>query len=525
MLKISREYSRKTCLLLMSICIIIFITVQQYNISNFITGSMLESELYVVQPDTGSYLIYDSDFILHPFASFRSPGYPLFLKLFTIGKSSKIHDVYQKMRNYKADDLWNYGRGYKGIMAAQLFQEEGLAPALNMVVIVQFLVLCFSVVFLYYSLLPKNASFLEIIVYGLLLLICLYIVPIPSIRWIMSESLGQPFLFISIGFLLSFHKKQKAFLIYLACFFSVYTFLIRPAALVVVMITTLYLIYLLFKDRLKHKYEYTICGSILFIGYAYILLLSITCGNLSFGTIQYAVSMRRIVYFLEENDIDNMPTQRARKASEKLLEEKAKNYPLVMSELKKRFRNKSIQSISLANRYFHIAEPLSLQIMGIFWQDKEWRDREIKDFGADLTRLTREIEQGLSINHSRELFKIRLGYLLTTIGVIKDWKAGILSRLGIFPSIIALIILILAFALCKDIRFLIIILASTHILSVLAIAYSHVMLDRYYSFTELIYILSITIAIYSLLRKILSTIQIKKLTEILRITSNKLHLF
>ncbi|WP_165078209.1 MULTISPECIES: hypothetical protein [unclassified Desulfovibrio] len=388
-------------------------------------------------------------------------------------------------------------------MAALLFREEGLAPSLNLIVIVQFLILCFAIVFLYSALLPSNASCVELILYGLILLLGLYIAPPASMRWILSESLGQSTLFIWTASVLLFHKTNKIFFLYLSCFFALYTFLIRPVALAALIISTFYLIYLFYKKRLKRNIEYEINGIILLFGYVYIMFLSLTCGNLCFGTIQYQVSVRRIAYFLEEKDIQNMPTSRSKILAEKLLNEKIKNYDQVESDLKKRYRNKPLQSISLPTRYNHFAEIINDRIGGVYWKSsKEWRNPAIKYSLLDLTHITREIENGLSINHSRELAKVRVGYFLSTLGVVKDWRPGVLARKGIAYSISALVILVLAFMLCKDIRFLIIVLVSTHQFSVLAVAYSHIMLERYYTYTEPIYIIAILVALYGLLKKV-----------------------
>lgn len=442
-------------------------------------------DLYIITPDTWAY----RGVSLNPWQSIRSPGYQAVVNLFLAGKRAAVVALDKNAAQYSYQELFGPARTIE-----KLYRQHGLANRLNALVCAQILLLALAVAALFLAIsrfVPAPAAF--VCVMGALL-----IAPGSNPCCIMSESLAQPLTYLALACLLFFWSGKKFFWLYLACALSVWAYLARISCLSLLLLTTCCVVFCPLAAGFCRWRRYGAALLLLLPGYAYIALLSITGGHFFVGTLAEASNNIISLWFLEPGDIQNMPTERAKKFAAAFLEGKPEFEKTFMRARHPGFAE-SRQKYSPQARFNLYGWNYAFEgTLGVY--DKLAADPDIGPLSLrERARLSHEVRSGVMRRHRAEWLALAWHNFWAALGYDKTLALSrIASRLG-SHAMTAGLLLILAAALAKPAASLPpLLLAAAHLLQLLACAVGTSLNQRYIELTEPLLAIAIFLAVYSL---------------------------
>lgn len=455
-------------------------------------------EKFLVSPDSATYYTI----ISNPWkctdqlgAARRSPGYALFLYPFFWGSRDTIDTI----QRFNATSLKNfkYWWGASINNMYNLYKQKNVLEIFNRIAYVQSFIMAAAIVLIYIALsqyFPYTVSFFSII-------LAIFFLPLENPYCILSESLAQPLSLVSFSLLLIYYKSKKFIYLYAGCLICSICFLIRPSCIFLTLIFFSCLTYFLIKNSFRYFIKFFISFLLLIsVSSGYILYLSIPYGKIIFGTLSYHTYSALAFYFLNEDDIKSMPTERSKRLGNIFLT----NKEAIISHIEKydpNFRHRR-QKDSLPKAFTYISEGYAFHGR-TFLDDKLKEDSEFNRLTLlERTRIFDEMKRGIYKNHLMQLLRIRLSNFLSAFDFFNDYRTTRLTNIiGYKLSIIGYGILSIAVALANSRRFPVIILFSSHIFSVAVCACSYIIIPRYVRFTETLLLISFLLSLYIIASK------------------------
>lgn len=469
------------------ICVSLFIFV-------FVFFTTLDSSLnkyggtYLHNPDTAGYLKPALD----PWTSQRLPGYGLFLYPFLEPHRAKLEIAINNARKLPGEEVFRVGK-----RLPEFINAEGLQGVFDNIVLSQRLLLSLGAAFLVYA----CSLYFNAIVVGACFLLGIQIAPLVNPAWLISESVAQPLAFFSIGLLLLYFKKRKVLFLFLAILCSSYLYLVRASGLCMIGLCGMVWIYFLYKERFSHIYKYFLAATGFLPALAYIAYISITSGYLIFGTHHIVSDVQFSCYFLQKEDIENMPTLRSREYARIYLDK----VEAWKEEHGKRFwpdfedwpRTKSF-----GYRYNVSVWPLASgpvrHVLAELANNPQIGPLSLKE----RVKLGRELKKGVLKRHMGDRISTVGCNILAGLGYYSDFRVSALGQYGFSLTIAGLSAWCLALLLCPRVRFCLFLPGSLHLLHVVAIAYGNFVLSRYINLTETLFVFAIFLSLWALLGRL-----------------------
>lgn len=437
-----------------------------------------ENQGYFLSRDTRGYMLFSG--WRDPWRSYRSIGYRLFLYPFLHHDVQKFTLAWDKARNAGIDVWMDNAKPLYSIA-----KETGIAKKFKAISLVQRIVeaLAFSVFYLALCRwLPAAPAFIA-------LLVAVLFAPPPSPYAILTEPLTCALTWFCAAFLLYAPKSTlKIFCVAMACLCASLAFLIGPRTLSLVGLCSLIFLGLAWcriRERAWLRLVKSVCAfSPLMLAYAYIGWLSVTGGQVFLHT-QWDVPYFTFLYLAEAEDIQYMPTERARK------------YAIWYVERKKDFFNAIKNGTGGFPKFdAQLHSPVSARgnmgnLLVYYGPLREsWKyfknDKDIANPRQNIkATLGKELTAGLWHRHTGDII---LGWgqnFIAGLGYYKDvYLLRLLPSVSFAVNMGALILAVLAIMLYPGTRWPIGIMVGIHIMAIIATAIGHFMIGRYVISTQ-----------------------------------------
>lgn len=432
--------------------------------------------------------LYITSTELDPWKTYRTPGYPLVCALFF---SPETHQV---IRNSLKDH--SYIELFHERHVEKILVDSGLEKPFVSLVIFQRLVQAASIAFFFMAL----CEFFPTIISFCALTMGLFVLPLANPYNILTETLAQSLIFSCLACLFFFKSKKNFLWMYGASLLALMAWCVRPGCMFMVGICFLDCSYLFFKDRFHHRIKYI--ANIIFLVTPcalYIAYLSLQAGGLVLGTVQDQTNLGRVLFFLEREDLENMPTYRSKLFARAFLDNYAafvKNYERTYNY---RIQDKS-SPLSVPRLYNNI-------VNSYIYGGSEYpyavlrNDRNVGDLNI-LQRniLVLELQKGIIQRHMVDNMILTLKNFLSGFGYYKDFHVSKIAN-SFNRKIFFLLLLVVFFVLLgsKEYRYCLIMLVLVHVGNI-AVCSTHYIESRYVNLTEVFFGLAILLSLMILLR-------------------------
>lgn len=442
-------------------------------------------ENWRTSPDTHSYV--GDDYFAKPWNSMRTPGMSLFWEV--IGVKDALKKATRKYR--AAVDFNTLGR-----------KEEKTNSLGKKLVVANITLIGVSFAFLCFALSTSINPLLSFVF--VITSMCFGAIPEP--RDILADLPACSFTAIFVALFIFYSKYKKNYLLFLLCCFSIFACLIKPGMFFLPLIAGCILLYEILRfirGKSFKKALTTFCiGVFLIFGTLFWpILLYVHSGFFVSSQLSSITKNMFAVYLLEEGDeqLFTDPKQRAFVAA--LIAHK----PEADAEIDELvYKEKKRSEYSQAHIYMH-----SVNFYGHRYFYKICRENGYDKLSSiDHARLSNEISTPIIKKHFRAYLKTVGRSFISAFGIYKDLPASIFWRLDMGNYALPLSIGTYLFLFCailfgiNNLQYLLVLLTSLHIASVLFMSIGHAVLGRYLTITEWSFILALEVGMYSLILKI-----------------------
>lgn len=440
---------------------------------------------YVHSPDTFSY----TDLYFDPWKSIRTPGYGLFLYPFLESHREELAKALKKASELPPSEVIATGKRFPEFANA-----EGLQGVFDNIVFCQRLLLSIGAAFLIYA----CSQYINSLVVGGCFLLAIQLTPLVNVSRLLTESIAQPLSFFALALVLLFFKKRNFVFLFLAALCTSFLYLVRPAGISMLAIVGICWVYFFWKDRFRHRFKFFLTATGFFPAVAYISYISLTSGYLLFGTHPYGSDLQFSSYYLQKEDIENMPSLRAREYARLYLDKveawKKENGKRVFgADFEEWPRTKSFGYL-----YGTTVWPLTWRAGGGIYAELA-KNPQIGPLSLkERVKMGRELKKGMLKRHTRDHIKTVASNILTGLGYYGDYRSSSLWEYG-FPLIVgAWAVWCLALLLCPQVRFCLLLPGAAHLLHVFAVAYGNFIEPRYIDLTEPLFVFAAFLSLWAL---------------------------
>lgn len=437
---------------------------------------------YVPRPDTPSYF----NLPLDPWESVRTPGYPLFLYPFLEPHREKVESAFKNASQLPQAEIFP--------AFPKFINAQGLQEVFDNIVLCQRVVLALGAAFLVYT----CSLYINALVVGVCFFLGVKLCPLVNPAYLLTESVAQPLSFFAIGLLLLFFKKGNFIFLFLATLCASSLYLVRPAGIYMLALSSFCWLYFFWKDRFHHIFKFLIVATGFLPALAYIAYLSITSGYLMFGTHPEGSDLQFSSYYLQKEDIENMPTLRAR--------EYARIYLDKVEDWKKEHAKRVLgpdfeqwpRTRSFGYRYNTAVWALMWLPAGQVLAELA-KNPQIGPLGIkDLVIMGRELKSGVLKRHTGDRIKTVGCNILAGLGYYRDYRSSSLWKYG-FPLIMGSWgVWGLALLFCPRVRFCLFLPGAAHFLHIFAISYGNFIHWRYINLTEPLFLFAVFLSLWAL---------------------------
>lgn len=440
---------------------------------------------YVHNPDTPSYFMLP----WNPWTSIRTPGYALFLYPFLEPHRAQLETVMKEARKLPFSEVFSWGKRFPEFVNA-----GGLQSVFDNVVLFQRLFLSLGAAFLVYT----CSIFFNPLMVGVCFFLATRITPLVNPALLLTESVAQPLSFFALGFLLIFFKKRNFFFLFSASLSASMLYLVRPAGIYMLGLCGIAWLCFFRKERFRQRYGFFLAATGFLPAAAYIVYISATAGYLIFGTHPEGSDLQFSCYFLQKEDIANMPTVRSREYARIYLE---KIDAWKMENGKRLFGpnfDEWPKTRSIGYRYSRTAWPLAFYPKYAVLAELA-KNPEIGPLSLlDRVRVGRELQIGVLKRHRGDFIRTVTRNILTGVGYYRDYKSSSLWAYG-FPRIVAAWgVWVCALLCCPRARFCLLLLGGAHLFHLLAVSYGNFIDPRYMNLTEVLFVFGVFLSLWSL---------------------------
>lgn len=444
---------------------------------------------YVVGNDTFSYLKPSLD----PWKSMRTPGYPLFLALFLEPHRGELENALKNARKLLTREEFATGK-----RLPEFINSHGLQGVFDNIILCQRILLCLGAAFLVYAF----SLYIHPLVVGGCFFLGVQVIPLFNSAALYTESLAQPLFFFAIGLLLLFCKKRNFIFLFLAVLCASALYLVRPPGIYMPALAGICWLYFFWKDRFHHVIKFFFAATGFLPAVAYILYLSITAGYLLFGTHPEGSDLQFSCYYLQEEDLENMPTLRSREYARIYLEK----VKIWKKEHGKRILGSDFEewpsTRSLGYVYNTAVWPLTYSQEGEVLAELAKNPQIGRLRLMERVKLGRELKQGMLKRHTGDRIKTVASNILAGLGYYRDFRGSTLWDYGL-PFITGCwSAWCLALALCPRIRFCLFLPGAAHLLHVFAISYGNIIMPRYMDLTETLFVFAVFLSLWALVGRL-----------------------
>ena len=435
---------------------------------------------YVIFPDSSSYIGYTGWF--NPWRTVRSIGYPAVIYPFLYPDQ---HKFLEELRKAQQSDInvWAEDEIYA------IASRTGLGKKLESVVLLQRIMLALAISLFYLSLCEyfgPNFSFVS-------LFVAVWLAPPADPRFILTEPLSCALAYICAAFLLYSQRiTHQVMCLASASFCAAFAFLVRPQMLSLVGLCTLIFPYQLFswarKDFRRTIVKAALAFSPLLLAYGYIAWLSVTGGQL-FLHKQANIGFSSFCYYAETADTPYMPTERARKLAswfgehkKEFIDEinKLRNDEQFPSQLRATKEESPVfKRYVLGDMYvYNVGMP---QVWSHFKNESDIGRLSLLEQNI----LSKELNTGLIYRHKKEMIELLWQNFIGALGYYKDvWHLIIFPNTSFEINSIVLVCILFAVMVSVKARWPVLILTGIHLMTILAAAAGHFVIQRYVDSTE-----------------------------------------
>lgn len=279
------------------------------------------------RPDSSGYI---NTIYFDPWKAYRTPGYPLICALFFSPEKRMIKNKAQEGKTRA--ELFGKNRQIEKILS-----DNGLESSFFALVMFQRIVQALAISFFFYAL----CEFFPALFSLCAVVLGLWVVPPANPYDILTEPVAQSLLFICLACLFLYKSDKKFFWLYSATFSALAAWVIRPVCLFMVGICFVCCLYFFYRNHFQQRIKYCINICLLLLPpILYIAYLSFSVGGLLVSTVQDQTDMGRVLFFLEPEDLENMPTYRSRLFAQAFLH----NYQNFVIESKKVYERELLDS-------------------------------------------------------------------------------------------------------------------------------------------------------------------------------------
>lgn len=447
---------------------------------------------YVPLADTETYL---RGVPLDPWQSIRTPGYPLFLAPFLEPHREQMEGVFNKTRKLPWIEVFSAGKRFPEFINA-----AGLQDTFDNIVLCQRLLRSICAAFLVFTF----SLYFNPIVVGACFLLGIRFVPLVNPAFLLTESVAQPLSFLAIGFLLLASKKKNFFFLFLATLCASYMYLVRPAGIYMIGLCGISWIYFFWKERFRHVAKFLLSATGFLPAVVYIIYISTTSGYLIFGTYPVTSDLQFACFFLEPEDIDNMPTLRSKEYARIFMEKKsAAAEERTEGVLSRNFAEKA-KTRSFGYRYSMSAWGSAFSLKNDVLKELA-KNPQIGRWLSlkEMVGVGRELKIGVLKRHPMDFILTVGRNILTGFGYYRDFNSSALAKYGFKKIIGGWCIWILALLVCPRVRFCLFLPGAAHLLHVFAVSYGNFIKPWYMNLTESLYLFAVLLSLWALLDRLL----------------------
>lgn len=410
----------------------------------------------------------------YPWSSPRSIGYPAFLYSILHGERDKF---FKGIRQASRSGVDPWARSTMYAVAT----ETGIAGRFKTVTFMQRVILAVSIPLFYLAL----CRWINPIFSFVALLAAVFLVPPPDPRYILTEPLSGALTWLCAACLLAAPKSPREMAFFaLGCLCASLAYLVRPQTLSLTAICSLIFLYQAFgilrKRTLRALARPVFAFCPLLLAYGYIGWLSVTGGQIFLHThsnIHYA----SLGLFVESEDIEYMPTERAKKMAAYVVKYKQESIDKMKGKEGKYFS----QDVSSAREKVNTARAFLHGFMPEVWKHFE----QEKSIGrlSNLQRniLGKELKSGLWHRHGGEILAHYWYGFIGGLGYYSDvWHLARFPRASFAINILALALSAVVITTCAGARWPVVLLVGIHLLALLAAAMGLYVIPRYVEPTE-----------------------------------------
>lgn len=437
-----------------------------------------QGHAYWLAPDTPGYIAFRG--WLHPWRSARTIGYPAFLYPFLHAEREKFLPAYSSALK-AGTNVWAAPRQPIYAMAS----ETGIAEKFEMVALVQRVILALSISLFYLAV----CRWFNPLFSFAALLAAILLAPPPDPRYILTEPLSCALTWLCAACLVAAPKspRQTAFFA-LGCLCASLAYLVRPQTLSLTAICSLIFLYQVFGILRKRtlralaKPVFTFCP--LLLAYGYIGWLSVTGGQIFLHThsdMHYA----SFCFFVEPDDAQYMPTERARKFAEWVGVHKEEFMAKVKNGEGAYRRFRLSKNASPARQRVDQGRALLYGFMPEVW--KHFADEKGIRYLSLLQSniFGKELNAGLRQRHAKEMVAHAWYSFIGGLGYYSDiWHLARFPRASFAINILALALSAVVITGCAGARWPVSLLVGIHLMAILAAAVGHFVISRYVEPTE-----------------------------------------
>lgn len=460
--------------------LIIFVYV--FNISHPIWNQ--DSIKFNFFPDSSGYI---NTIYFDPWEVYRTPGYPLICALFFSPEKRMIKNKVLEGKT-RAELFGKNGKVEK------ILSNNDLESSFFALVMFQRIVQALAISFFFFALCEFFPSLFSLcaVVLGL------WVVPPANPYDVLTEPVAQSLLFICLACLF-FYKSRKNFLwLYLATTSALISWMVRPVCLFMIGICFICCIYFFYVNHFYSRINYCINIFLLLLPPAiYIAYLSFSVGGLLVSPLQDLNDLGRVLFFLEEEDLKNMPTHRSKLFAQAFLD----NYPNFVIESQKVYEDDLLDRESphsLPYRYRYLASPY-------IYVGSRYPYKVIGKVNSILQRniFVKELHWGIMKRHFADNMKLNLANFLSSFGFYKDLEvSNVIIKFNSRIYALGLGLLIGMIVFSTKGRYVLILLLMVH-LGNLVVCATHLADPRYIGFTEIFICVAIILALLNLMKTII----------------------
>ncbi|WP_165075768.1 MULTISPECIES: hypothetical protein [unclassified Desulfovibrio] len=448
---------------------------------------------YVHRPDTSSYLSLSLSpsilLSLDPWKSARAPGYGLFLYAFLEPHKKELANAFKKAGKLPPSEVFAVGK-----RLPEFINGEGLQGVFDNIVLAQRLLLSIGAAFLVYA----CSLYINALVVGACFFLGVQVTPLVNVSMLLTESVAQPLSFFAVGLLLLYFKKRNFFLLFLAALCASALYLVRPAGIYMLGLGGICWFYFFWEARFRHVFKFLLAATGFLPAVAYIGYISLTSGHLFFGTHPQGSDLQFSSYYLQKEDMGNMPTLRSREYARIFLDKvelwKKENATSAFGpDFKEWPRTKSFGYV-----YNTTVWPLTYGPEGEVWAELAKNPRIGPLSLKEMVKTGRELKIGMLMRHTGDRIKTVGCNILAGLGYYRDYRSSSLWAYGLPLIMGAWGAWCLGLLLCPQVRFCLFLPGAAHLLHVFVISYGNFILPRYIDLTETLFIFAVFLSLWAL---------------------------